>query len=331
MPVWRGMCGSLAALALWSGGSGPTNALEYPDPTIPARIELHPIRSMTMPDQSFLLGEPGTPVNLAGELRLPMWPALDPLPAVVLLHPSGGILSGQDIWVRQILELGFAVFVLDSLTGRGLSAADSQAQLGRLNTIVDLFAALDLLAHHRRIDPRRILVLGFSRGADAALYSSLQRFNELWNRSGAEFAGHLAFYPDCSTRFVRETEVSERPIRVFAGEADDLNLAKPCLDYVYRLRVAGAADVDIEVYPDAPHGFDTPLGPPSLAVPAAETFRNCTLVERPIGVLVNAANHRPFTLEDPCIEVGGHLGTNAAASAAARSRVVEILMRLSAE
>jgi len=330
MSGWRAILAAALAL-LPVGGPQRAAAVELADPSIPARIEIHPLRSMTMPDPSFLLGAPGTPVTLAGELRLPRGPAPGRLPAVILLHASGGILSGHDIWARQILELGYAVFVLDSLTGRGLSAADGQAALGRLNMVVDLFAALDLLAGHPRIDPARIAVLGFSRGANAALQASLRRFDALWNRSGTSFAAHLAFYPDCSTRYAGESEVSARPIRIFAGWADDLSPAQPCLDYVYRLRVAGAEDVEIAVYPDAPHGFDNPLGPPSVALPAAESYRNCTIIERPAGVLVNAADHRLFTPEDPCIERGAHLGSNEAAARASRAIVLALLTALGSE
>jgi dienelactone hydrolase len=330
MIAWRKILAAFAAL-LAPGLPGPAASVEFADPNIPARIELHPVRSMTLSDEAFLLGEPGTPVTLAGELRLPAWPAAGRLPALILLHGSGGILSGHDIWARQALELGLAVFVLDSLSGRGLASATSQAELGRLNMVADAYAALALLARHPRIDPARVAVLGFSRGGNAALYSSLQRFGDLWNRSGTSFAAHLAYYPDCGTRYVGDTEVSARPIRVFAGWADDLNPAQPCLDYVYRLRVAGAEDVEIAVYPDAPHGFDNPLGPPSVALPAAETYRNCRIVERPAGVLVNAADHRLFTPEDPCIERGAHLGANQPASFASRAIVLDVLTALAAE
>ena len=55
-----------------------------------ARVEIHPFQSMTLTDQEFLAGrKDGKPVTLAGELRLPR-PGNDRLPAVVLLHGSGG-------------------------------------------------------------------------------------------------------------------------------------------------------------------------------------------------------------------------------------------------
>ena len=63
--------------------------------------------------------------------------------------------------------------------------------------------------------------MGFSRGGQAALYASLDRFNKLWNKSGVQFAGYIPFYPDCSTTYATDTEVAARPIRIFHGTPDD--------------------------------------------------------------------------------------------------------------
>src|SRR4029434_9250422 len=58
-----------------------------------ARIEVHPFQTVTLTDQQFLTGaKDGTPVVIAGELRLP-GPGTDRLPAVVLVHGSGGMPS----------------------------------------------------------------------------------------------------------------------------------------------------------------------------------------------------------------------------------------------
>src|SRR5690242_12390571 len=56
-----------------------------------ARLELRPLPSTTLTDQEFLTGQKeGRPVILAGELRIPT-PGTSRLPAVVLLHGSGGV------------------------------------------------------------------------------------------------------------------------------------------------------------------------------------------------------------------------------------------------
>ncbi|WP_193399718.1 hypothetical protein [Bradyrhizobium tropiciagri] len=57
-----------------------------------ARLEIYPISSVTLKDSDFLAGRTdGQPVTVAGELRIPR-AGNDKLPAVVLLHGSGGTL-----------------------------------------------------------------------------------------------------------------------------------------------------------------------------------------------------------------------------------------------
>jgi dienelactone hydrolase len=83
----------------------------------------------------------------------------------VLQHGSGGYVANIDLWSRELNELGISTFALDSFTGRGLTEANTnQALLGRLNFILDLYRALEVLASHPRVDPGRIVLMGFSRG-----------------------------------------------------------------------------------------------------------------------------------------------------------------------
>lgn len=102
--------------------------------------------------------------------------------------------------------------------------------------------------------------MGFSRGGQAALYASLKRFHKMWNRSGIEFAAYIPFYPDCATTLVADTEVADRPIRIFGGRQDDYNPIALCKAYVERLKAVGR-DVQVTEYATASHAFDNPLGP----------------------------------------------------------------------
>jgi hypothetical protein len=59
-----------------------------------------------------------------------------------------------------------------------------------------------LLSKHPRIDPERILVMGFSRGGRAAHWSAQKRFLAMHGPTGGQqFAGHIAFYPTCNRFF----------------------------------------------------------------------------------------------------------------------------------
>lgn len=290
-----------------------------------ARTELYSIPSMTLSDEQFLKGDSGgKPVVVSGMLRIAQGSGR--LPVVVLLHGSGGMAANVEFWTRQFNEMGISTFALDAFTARGLTNVNSdQALLGRLNMILDAYGALDVLAKHPRVDPSRIALMGFSRGGQAALFASLKRFHRLWNRSGVEFAAYIPFYPDCMTTYHSDTDVADRPIRIFHGGSDDYDPVANCKTYVERLRSAGH-DVQLTEYPNVAHAFDNPLNSltPS-ALKDAQTVRHCTIREEATGQLINAATRQPFSYKDACVERDPHVGYDPAATQAARQSVGDLL------
>jgi dienelactone hydrolase len=290
-----------------------------------ARTELRPFETLTLSDRQFLTGDKnGKAATIAGELRLPQG-SNGRLPAVILLHGSGGPGGGNEFWAKHFNEIGVASFLIDSFSGRGITrTSTNQAQLGRYNMIVDAYRGADLLAAHPRIDPGRIAVIGFSRGGQSALYSSLKRFQPTWTPR-ATFAAHIALYASCNPTLIDDTDVSAVPIRLYHGTADDYVPVAPCRAYVERLRAAGR-DAELTEYPDAHHVYDNPLAPnPPAVAKASQSVRACTLKEEPLGTIVNAATGEPFSYRDPCIQTGPHLGYNEAAATATRASVKDLL------
>src|SRR6516164_217277 len=71
-----------------------------------ARTELHAIPTLTLSDHQFLIGDKnGTPVTITGALRIPRL-GTDRLPAVILLHGSGGIGANVDRWSQELNSIG---------------------------------------------------------------------------------------------------------------------------------------------------------------------------------------------------------------------------------
>jgi cephalosporin-C deacetylase-like acetyl esterase len=98
-----------------------------------SRTEVRPIETLTLSDQQFLTGDKSAAkaAVIAGELRLPQG-AAGRLPAVVLMHGSGGAGAREEFWSKSFNEMGIASFVVDSFSGRGLtSVSANQALLGR--------------------------------------------------------------------------------------------------------------------------------------------------------------------------------------------------------
>jgi dienelactone hydrolase len=187
-----------------------------------ARIEVQPIQTVTLNTAQILAGDmKGAPTTLAGELRIPK-PGSDRLPAVILIHGSGGVGSNVDAWAKEINSLGIAAFILDSFSGRGIvNTSSDQSQLDSLAMTIDAYRALALLAQHPRIDPQRIAVMGFSKGAVPAVYSSNERFRKLYDPAKVGFAAHIGLYTPCNVQYRDDDKVTGAPIRLFHGIADD--------------------------------------------------------------------------------------------------------------
>lgn len=168
----------------------------------------------------------GPTVNIVGNLFLP--PGADKVPAVVLLHGSGGIYDAMlDFWPKQFNAAGFAVFALDMFGPRGVqSTADDQSAVPFAADVADAFAALRLLATHPRIDAQRIAVMGFSRGGTAALRTDVERVIAGQKLpDGLHYAAVVPVYGGgCTGIFrlvVKPGVFAKAPILFIHGDADD--------------------------------------------------------------------------------------------------------------
>jgi dienelactone hydrolase len=98
------------------------------NPSPIARTEVIPFATQTLTDNEFLRGAACGAATIAGVLRLPHTTG-EPMPAVILLHGSGGYSAYIDAWVLRLNGWGIATFVVDSLSGRGLhKVADDQGR-----------------------------------------------------------------------------------------------------------------------------------------------------------------------------------------------------------
>jgi dienelactone hydrolase len=289
------------------------------------RTELRVIETLTLTDQQFLTGDKnGKPVTIAAQLRFPQG-ASGRLPVVMLQHGSGGLNAGHELWSKHFNEMGIASILVDSFTGRGLTrTSTNQALLGRFNMILDAYRALDVIANDPRLDLTRIAVMGFSRGGQSALYSSLKRFQQFWSPR-VTFAAHIPLYASCQAILIGDTDVSPVPIRQFHGAADDYVPVAPCRGYFERLRAAGR-DALLTEYGDAHHSYDNPLGnkTPTVAK-GSQSVRACKLKEDPLGTVINAETGQPFTYKDPCVQTDPHTGYNELAANATRKAVKDFV------
>jgi dienelactone hydrolase len=284
-------------------------------PDLASRIELRTFSSLTLADSQFLQGDAkATPVTLAGELRFPATPVAGAkLPVVIIVHGSGGNNSGHENWARVFNQMGVATFMLDSLSGRGLTQVNTdQDRLGRFNMTLDVFRAQEMLAAHPRIDAERISLIGGSRGGTAVLYSAMRRFQKMWSPN-FKVVATFPLYTSCYDHIHEDTDVVGR-IHGFSGEADNYVDFRVCAAYFKRMKDAGR-DVELDTLPNVHHSYDNVLSKvePTPSVGAQSQFKCVTREEK--GVLVNQQTKQPFSYRDACITMNPNLGYSPDATA----------------
>jgi dienelactone hydrolase len=265
-----------------------------------AAAEQIKIQTLTLEREPFLRGiADGKDVVISGELELPEG-ATGPVPAVLLMHGAGGVQDYHALWARELRAVGAATFIVDSFSGRGVGRiADQLEAVGLPSRVIDAYRALAVLAAHPKIDRERIVYLGFSHGATAALPASQRRFLSAFGPSDASFAGWLLFYAFCNTRLIGDDAVTARPIRLFHGIADDYTPISTCRQYVERVRAAGA-DVVLHEYAHALHGFDNPRLSQVSRNGRAMNPTRCYYEEKEGAVVVNAETGKPMSYRDAC-------------------------------
>jgi dienelactone hydrolase len=209
--------------------------------------------------------------TISGVLSFPPSGA-GPLPAMIILHGSGGISGREPMWAQRMNDFSYAALVVDSFTGRGIKdTVTDQSQLSMAGDMADGLVALRLLASHPRIDRKRIAVMGFSRGGIAALYTALEPIRRGIIDDDLHFAAHVPLYPGCNVPYV-SARLDGAPILMLLGGKDDYTPPAPCVAYAETLRAKGA-EVSVVVYPEARHGFDGLSSPRYF--PAFTTGREC--------------------------------------------------------
>ena len=217
---------------------------------------------------------PAKPVDIPGDLYVPAQ-AATPMPAMILLHGSGGLAwEGENLrrWAARFNGWGVAALVIDMFGPRRVTeTVTDQEQLSMFAQVADAFAALKRLAADPRIDPNRIGVMGFSRGAVVSLDTALESLRHGLGGDGVHFALHVALYGGCNIALT-DSASDKAPMLFLHGEADDFAPIAPCRRYAQWFAGEGNR-VTFVGYPGAQHGFDFTL--PIFALPDTPTLGTC--------------------------------------------------------
>lgn len=180
------------------------------------------------------------------------------LPAVIMLHGSGGVLSAREMtYGRQFAAMGVAALVIDVFAARrdlGVGFIDRLLNITESMMLADAYAGLAWLgARHPEIDTKRVALIGFSYGAMATMYAMNARIAAQLGK-GLTFAAHVAFYGPCIARF-SDPRTTGAPLLYLYGTADILIDRRRCDTFAEDLRKGGSS-VEIVAYEGAPHQWD---------------------------------------------------------------------------
>jgi dienelactone hydrolase len=186
-------------------------------------------------------------------------------PAVVALHGCGGLFERTGTafdprypdYVARLHRAGYHVLLPDSFGSRGKGSTCAEPYGKRSITVEtrrgDAIAAVDWLSTHPDVNPRGIVLLGWSHGGTTALSA----LNSAGPAHARNVAAAIVFYPGCSS-FLKQSFQLQAPVLMLLGEKDDWTPPGRCIELAERTRKAQPdVDLDVHLYSDSYHGFDS--------------------------------------------------------------------------
>lgn len=206
-----------------------------------------------------------------------------PKGVLVALHGCGGLISINDkngdllsarhaAMARFANALGWVAVFPDSFTTRGRREICTQKfedrTIKQSDRKADVLATLQWVKEQPwfvRHSPLKTVLLGWSNGGTTVLQTIETARPQSSSHSSPDvnlqvatpistLVSHaVAFYPGCSRQLARNYQ-TRVPLTLFLGGKDDWTPSEPCVALGARI------DAQIYVYPDAHHGFDSPVG-----------------------------------------------------------------------
>jgi dienelactone hydrolase len=113
---------------------------------------------------------------------------------------------------------------------------DDQNRVPQSRSNRDAFAGFRWLAAQPWVDRSRIVVLGMSRGGEAAYSAALDSLRERAGAADLRFAAHIAIAPGGCNFQQRNARTSGAPIFFMLAEFDEIGRVPACVEYAERMR-----------------------------------------------------------------------------------------------
>jgi dienelactone hydrolase len=207
--------------------------------------------------KNFLNGTPeeGGKVQKDGEIWIEtVVPAgnTGPIPFMVVMHGCMGMSSLTSAWSHHVAKTlnaeGIGVLILDSYTTRKVEKSCGMPDFhwGRRRAD-DAYSALNYLIENKLANPDAVYLMGQSNGGLATLVALSKQMTD----HKYQFAAGFPVVPSCINTSVKYGDYYN-PMIIFAGDKDDANPAKHCVEMLKKKR---STSVQLIIYKDANHGF----------------------------------------------------------------------------
>ena len=263
----------LTALAWWGiGGSAGLVQRALPDfPDFPQPVDPIPadqagqtyFESATPFDFDVILGgmEHALPTTGVGTLVLPEGASAEsPVPAMVILHGSGGRRDSREhATARRLADNGIAGFVVDYYEPRGFLGEEDYMlrvlSVTEFDAVADAYGALRYLSAHPAIDGQRIGVMGFSYGGMATRVAMDERVRRVLAPDHPGFATFIDVYGPCFQQFgTRATNGGA--LLTLRGTEDRSNDLEACAEREAELSAIGV-EVEAHIFEGAGHAWES--------------------------------------------------------------------------
>jgi dienelactone hydrolase len=232
----------------------------------------------------------GKSVILAPKLYLPDKRGDRKIPAMVIVHGSGGVRAARELaYAKEFEALGIAAVVIDSFTPRGIkSTVRNQGVISARDMLVDAANTLKAVARHPAVDPARIGVIGFSKGGSVVVRAALRHYLAPLHVNDAAFSVLIARYPWCGDQPLDFHPANGGTLHMLLGDKDRYVGTESCQEFGKKFAQEGG-NRTLKIYPQAQHGWDVP-GSTHWSDRAGQNFRKCVYDEIKSGTWIERSS-----------------------------------------
>ncbi len=265
---------------------------------------------------------------VSGELSIPKITSSEKIPAVVIMHASGGVFPWREKEIARYLnKYDIATFIPYSFKSRGVSGTNKTMGTGISfgMRMADAYEAFKLLATHPSIDPNRIGIMGYSSGGIVSMLAMDKKIKDSILGDQPGFKAHVNVFASVLMQY-ENPDPTPAKMLFLSGEKDDICPIESIEAYVNKLKSAGSI-VELTVYRDAYHSFDAKGDVRILADYPNDA--ECTFLIKDDGSFVSETTGDRFSEREwekhigPCSTKGVTFGRN---SHAAKQYIEDAIM-----